>query len=64
MFLDELERAFQWRSLRYLTCGLCEPHGPHNAVRLDAFPQGVTMSLSCSINPIFWFVRSNHILHK
>jgi len=36
MFPDELERAFQECPLLYLTYGLCEPHGPHNAVGLDA----------------------------
>jgi creatinine amidohydrolase len=36
MFLDELEAAFQRCPVAYLTYGLCEPHGPHNAVGLDA----------------------------
>jgi creatinine amidohydrolase len=36
MFPDELERAFAERPLVYFTYGLCEPHGPQNAVGLDA----------------------------
>lgn len=35
MFPDELERAFAECPLVYFTYGLCEPHGPHNAVGLD-----------------------------
>jgi creatinine amidohydrolase len=36
MFPDELEAAFADHPLLYLTYGLCEPHGPHNALGLDA----------------------------
>lgn len=36
MFPDELEAAFAARPLVYYTYGLCEPHGPQNAVGLDA----------------------------
>jgi creatinine amidohydrolase/Fe(II)-dependent formamide hydrolase-like protein len=36
MFPDELERAFEQCPLVYFTYGLCEPHGPHNTVGLDA----------------------------
>ncbi len=35
MFPDELERAFQECPVVYYTYGLCEPHGPQNAVGLD-----------------------------
>jgi creatinine amidohydrolase len=35
MFPDELERAFAARPLVYFTYGLCEPHGPQNALGLD-----------------------------
>jgi creatinine amidohydrolase len=35
MFPDELERAFAAVPLVYFTYGLCEPHGPQNAVGLD-----------------------------
>jgi creatinine amidohydrolase len=36
MFPDELEAAFAARPLVYFAYGLCEPHGPQNAVGLDA----------------------------
>ena len=36
MFPDELETAFEKCPVVYLSYGLCEPHGPHNAVGLDA----------------------------
>ena len=35
MFPDELERAFEECPVVYFTYGLCEPHGPQNAVGLD-----------------------------
>ena len=35
MFQDELETAFQQTPLVYFTYGLCEPHGPQNALGLD-----------------------------
>jgi hypothetical protein len=35
MFSDELERAFAACPLVYFAYGLCEPHGPQNAVGLD-----------------------------
>jgi creatinine amidohydrolase len=36
MFPDELEVAFKACPLVYLPYGLCEPHGPHNTLGLDA----------------------------
>ena len=36
MFPDELERAFREFPVVYFPYGLCEPHGPHCAVGLDA----------------------------
>ena len=36
MFPDELEQAFAACPLVYFTYGLCEPHGPQNALGLDA----------------------------
>jgi creatinine amidohydrolase len=36
MFPDELEKAFAEFPLVYFTYGLCEPHGPQNALGLDA----------------------------
>jgi creatinine amidohydrolase len=35
MFPDELEEAFAECPVVYFSYGLCEPHGPHNAVGLD-----------------------------
>jgi creatinine amidohydrolase len=35
MFPDELERAFNECPVVYFAYGLCEPHGPQNAVGLD-----------------------------
>jgi creatinine amidohydrolase len=35
MFPDELEQAFALCPVVYFPYGLCEPHGPHNAVGLD-----------------------------
>lgn len=35
MFPDQLEEAFKECPLVYYTYGLCEPHGPQNAVGLD-----------------------------
>lgn len=36
MFPDQLERAFAHRPLLYMPYGMCEPHGPHNTLGLDA----------------------------
>jgi creatinine amidohydrolase len=36
MFPDELERAFAAAPVLYFSYGLCEPHGPHNALGLDS----------------------------
>lgn len=36
MFPDELEQAFAACPVVYFSYGLCEPHGPHNALGLDA----------------------------
>ena len=35
MFPDELEQAFLEMPVVYFTYGLCEPHGPQNALGLD-----------------------------
>jgi creatinine amidohydrolase len=45
MFPDELDAAFERRPLAWLTYGLCEPHGPHNALGLDALK---AHSLACA----------------
>jgi len=36
MFPDELEKAFSECPVAYFAYGLCEPHGPQNALGLDA----------------------------
>ena len=36
MFPDELERAFGECPVAYFAYGMCEPHGPQNAIGLDA----------------------------
>jgi len=36
MFPDELEAAFSQVPLVYFPYGMCEPHGPHNTLGLDA----------------------------
>lgn len=36
MFRDELEEAFAECPLVYFPYGMCEPHGPHNTLGLDA----------------------------
>jgi creatinine amidohydrolase len=36
MFPDELNRAFEACPVAYLPYGLCEPHGPHSVLGLDA----------------------------
>lgn len=36
LFRDQIEARFADRPVLYLTYGLCEPHGPHNALGLDA----------------------------
>ena len=41
MFPDELEAAFQESPIVYLPYGLCEPHGPQDALGMDALrPHG------------------------
>ena len=45
MFPDELEQAFQERPVVYFSYGLCEPHGPQNAVGLDTLK---AHALSCA----------------
>ena len=42
MFPDELEQAFQAAPLVYFTYGLCEPHGPQNALGLDVSVEDVS----------------------
>ena len=46
MFPDELEAAFDRRPIVYLPYGLCEPHGPLNAVGMDALRAHSTSGLA------------------
>ena len=60
MFPDELEAAFDECPVVYFCYGLCEPHGPQNAVGLDAlkahaiacFGTGYAMSLLMYVKPV------------
>ena len=63
MFPDELDEALVQRPVVYLTFGLCEPHGLHNAVGLDALK---AHGLACRAAeehggivapPFFWHVH-------
>jgi len=63
MFPDELDAALAACPLVYLTYGLCEPHGLHNAVGLDALK---AHGLACRAAeahggivapPFFWHVH-------
>ncbi|GAC1431863.1 MAG: hypothetical protein NVSMB65_05410 [Chloroflexota bacterium] len=63
MFPDELDEALERCPVAYLTFGLCEPHGLHNAVGLDALK---AHGLACRAAqehggvvapPFFWHVH-------
>lgn len=63
MFPDELEEAFERCPLVYFTYGLCEPHGPHNAVGLDGI-KAHTIACETAVSfggivapPDFWHVH-------
>lgn len=63
MFPDELEEAFCKCPLLYLSYGLCEPHGPQNALGLDGLK---AHALACGAAqtsggivapPYFWHIQ-------
>ena len=63
MFPDQLEEAFEKCPLVYFTYGLCEPHGPQNAVGLDSLK---AHAIACSAArkaggivapPDFWHIH-------
>ncbi|MDA0711231.1 MAG: creatininase family protein [bacterium] len=60
MFPDELEAAFEVCPVVYLPYGLCEPHGWHNAVGMDAIRAHQCSCQSARINggivapPFYW----------
>ena len=63
MFPDELDAALARRPVVYLTYGLCEPHGLHNAVGLDALKAHAIACLAAEEHggivapPFFWHVH-------
>ncbi len=63
MFPDELDAALARRPVVYLTYGLCEPHGLHNAVGLDALKAHALACLAAEehggivAQPFFWHVH-------
>ena len=63
MFIDELEEAFARCPVVYFAYGLCEPHGPQNAVGLDALKAyNVACRAACEHGgivapPDFWHVH-------
>jgi creatinine amidohydrolase len=60
MFPDELEAALAASPVLYLPYGLCEPHGPHNALGMDALrPWAFTVAAAeqhggIVAPPFFW----------
>lgn len=63
MFPDELDEALSRCPVVYLTYGLCEPHGPYNALGVDAFiPHGIACVAAerhggVVAPPFFWHVH-------
>ena len=65
MFPDELDAALARRPVVFLTYGLCEPHGLHNAVGLDALKAHALACLAAEAHggivapPFFWHVHES-----
>lgn len=63
MFPDELQEAQRHCPLVYLPLGLCEPHGPHNAIGLDAIKAHEICQLAAREHggivapPFFWHIH-------
>ena len=63
MFPDELEQAFQACPVVYFAYGLCEPHGPQNALGLDALKAHAIACLTAQrhggiVAPVdFWHIH-------
>ena len=63
MFPDQLEQAFAEFPLVYFTYGLCEPHGPQNAVGLDSLKaHGIACATAREFGgivapPDFWHIH-------
>lgn len=65
MFPDELERRFAECPLVVFPYGLCEPHGPHDAVGLDALKahgiaQGFVRSYGGIVAPVYYWHVHEH----
>jgi creatinine amidohydrolase len=67
MFPDELDAALAAHPVAYLTLGLCEPHGLHNAVGLDALKahglavEAATRHGGIVAPPFFWHIHEQGI---
>lgn len=63
MFPDELEEAFEACPVLYLTYGLCEPHGPHCSLGLDALKAHALACLTAQAHggivapPDYWHIH-------
>ena len=63
MFPDELEQAFQTCPVVYFAYGLCEPHGPQNAVGLDTLKAHAIACLAARAHggivapPDYWHIH-------
>ncbi len=63
MFPDQLEAAFATCPLIYFTYGLCEPHGPHNALGLDELKAHAIACAAARVHggivapPDFWHIH-------
>ncbi|NIM94051.1 MAG: creatininase family protein [Anaerolineales bacterium] len=63
MFPDELEQAYDECPVVYFTYGMCEPHGPQNALGLDALKAHSIACYSAQANggivapPDFWHIH-------
>lgn len=63
MFVDQLEAAFASCPLIYYPYGLCEPHGPQNAIGLDALKAHAIACLAAEQNggivapPDYWHIH-------
>lgn len=67
MFPDELEAAFDEYPIIYLPYGLCEPHGPQNAMGMDALRAHSAACLTAHeyggivAPPFYWHVHEQGI---
>ncbi|MBV9852321.1 MAG: creatininase family protein [Armatimonadetes bacterium] len=65
MFPDELEAAFQASPIVYFPYGLCEPHGPHNALGLDTLKAHAVCCRAAArfggivAPPDYWHIHEN-----